>query len=395
MIHLNRLVCSGERKLYSKNLALLLLIALPWFAHGDGKSQSAFTHFSDDWNIRDGDSHVIQNMPKATSQQSLGICFAYTASTVFNYYNCRILGVKDCKSVPSGDLASPLDMARYGKAAVGDVSYESSYRGIPDGGGGIHAMEASTILVGSVASQACLDLRMVLGDSYVADGNMNEANIKAQREVISNFKRFYTAYKANGNSPVTVSDAVMQDLASFFPAQSDKGVVARALQENSYPDFFDRMVTRSVCKRAKNRAYFEGKDKMEIHFYPDDSKKKATLQGMTKGIRRAIDHDNPVIIEGICITKNKGSKCPKENLHSMVIYGYAELCDLGGICRFGLKLRDSNGDNMNAFFERNWIDAEKLLKSIDDTRQFLGWLEEKPQPKEKADQGGKSACGCG
>ena len=45
-----------------------------------------------------GSEHSIGNMPLATSQQGLGLCFSHSAAAVFNYYQCQA-AKEDCTRI--------------------------------------------------------------------------------------------------------------------------------------------------------------------------------------------------------------------------------------------------------------------------------------------------------
>lgn len=131
-------------------------------------------------------TRAIQNMPPTTNQQGLGICYAHSTATVINYHNCQIMNL-DCTILPAKDLASPLDIARYGKLPDGDPTYESSCPGIKsEGGPNLLTLEIAALHAGSTTTQACLSEDLAFGKRRLrrqAPGQAAETPEQADRHL--------------------------------------------------------------------------------------------------------------------------------------------------------------------------------------------------------------------
>jgi len=321
-------------------------------------------------------SHVIQNLPPTTDQGSLPWCFAHAAATVFNYYVCRDLK-QDCSRVPRNELASPLDITRYtvppGESDI--LDYVSSY---PDiniaSGSAIVTLEISALFVGTVASQACAPQEeFFIGTGKTGKGIGTEV-VLSQTRTVDQLKAFYTRY-AKGCDEQCITLA-LDELGKVLPNyKTDGPTLSRALKKESFSGFITRLAIPNTCALAKNRSYFESDD-YSMNVAPKTAKEKLSYARYSKELVNAIKQDNPVIIEGICLTPKKNGQCAE--MHALVAYGYAQLCDVNE-CRTGLKLRSSWGEDWQRAADDLWYDAESLYNASSRAETALGWLSKKPK----------------
>lgn len=326
-------------------------------------------------------SHVIANMPLATSQQGLGLCYSHAAAAVFNYYQCQALKV-DCTSVSSKKLASPFDLARFGREPDGSVQFSSSYGEIEEGGGALYALEVSALMVGNVASQACISEELIFKDKYVADGMTSESDVKAQRAVLESLKRYYRKYKLQPESCTDCEgvDAKKEaELKKIFATDKDAKAISWALTKPSFGGFFASLVVPTKCGRPSNRVYFEQTDDMVIGVLSDTPKERnyAATYG---ALKKAIDANNPVIVDEACLFRKAKERCAPDFSHSLVIYGYGTICDKKGKCKDALRILNSWGEKWQSTEGSEWFDAKRLLDSTEYKKQSVGWLERKPVP---------------
>ncbi|MCE4071448.1 MULTISPECIES: hypothetical protein [Pseudomonas] len=323
-------------------------------------------------------AHVISNMPRETNQFGMGMCYAHAATGVLNYYLCKHDKL-DCAKAPPENLASTLDMARFGaKADDGAIEYSSSYQGFQEGGSPSKVLEAATVLVGDVASQACFNEKMIFGDLIIEDKMPTDEEVEKQRKVLADLSSFYDKYHPVGFDADSLPDAVVAEALKMYQASDVdlKGTrrrVAASLGEDSFDRFFARFVYPRNCVRAKNRVYFEYKNQAKFHFYPGNGE-RFTYKGMMREIKAAINKGNPVVAGGACVWGLKGKKCPGE-LHAMIIYGYATLCDPAGNCYDGLKFQNSFGPQMEKFEHANWFAADEFYSQLIPSKSEIGWVE--------------------
>lgn len=307
------------------------------------------------------DSYIIKNLPSMVDQQGAGFCYSAVAAFMFDFYNCQILG-SNCQSLKSSEKASALDIARYANIPSGDISYESSFRGFKEGGSTAYAFEKATLFVGTTASEECLPYKTLFGNTAFDESQYNEREdaIKRQISHLDKLKTFYKKYKekCSPENESCITNA-MNDYDSFGFPKIDSKRLARSLSEDTYESFLDTALTPAQCRRAKNRAFFEGKNKFQMGIYPPSGVKN-TYKGWIEEIYKNIVQDR-VIGASVCQVKGSDGLC-KEG-HSFVIYGYAKLCDVEK-CYDAVKFKTSWGNEIQNTFDDNWYNAESMWKQI-------------------------------
>lgn len=306
------------------------------------------------------------------------MCYSHAATGVFNYYLCKFDKL-ECAKAPPEALASTLDMARFStNANDGEIEYSSSYQGISEGGSPSKVLAAATILVGDVASQACFNEKMIFGDLINDDKIASDKEIAKQREILSGFSKFYTKYHKSAFNETNLPDSVVKEALELYKSkindpEATRRRVANSLGEENFERFFARFVYPRECGRAKNRVFFEYKDQAVFHYYPAEGQ-KFNYTGMMREIKSAINKGNPVVAGGACLFKLKAKQCPGD-LHAMVIYGYATLCDPAGNCYDGLKFKNSFGAEMEKFEKANWFAAKEYYAQLIPSKSEIGWVE--------------------
>lgn len=307
------------------------------------------------------DSHIIKNLPSMVDQQGAGFCYSAVVAFMFDYYNCQILG-SNCQFLKSSEKASALDISRYTNFPTDHASYESSYRGFQEGGASAYALEVSTLFVGSAASEECLPYNTLFGNTAFDESQFNKRNDAIENQVnhLNKLKKFYEKYtkRCHPESESCVNNA-MQDYNSFGFQKIDSQKLIKALSEDTYEKFLDRALAPAQCKRAKNRVFFEGKDKFQIGLYPT-AEKRNTYKGWIEEIYRNIMQDR-VVGASVCLVKDADGFC-KEG-HSFALYGYAKLCDKEK-CYDALKFKTSWGEENQRIIDGNWYNAESMWKQI-------------------------------
>jgi len=325
-----------------------------------------------------GSEHIIDNLPPATSQQGLGLCFSHSAAAVFNYYQCQA-AKEDCTRIDKHQLAAPLDMARYGRKPTGEVDSVGSYEDISEGGDPLYTLETAALMVGHVVSQACFSEEMLFKDRFVPSGAISAEDVKAQRAVLKALGGFYQQNRLK--APCTdclASDAQVAQLKAIYATSRDARGIGQALGQANFGGFFAAIIIPPECRRASRRAFFELKDQLQIRALPETAKQKH-FAGLYPALTQAIDAGNPVIIANVCLYRDAGQKkCPEQYQHSLVAYGHARLCTPQGPCQEGLKVLNSWGEQWQKHEGQQWFDARRLLDSTGYGKQSIGWLEMRP-----------------
>ncbi|WP_246881903.1 hypothetical protein [Pseudomonas protegens] len=324
-----------------------------------------------------GSEHSIGNMPLATSQQGLGLCFSHSAAAVFNYYQCQA-AKEDCTRIDKNQLAAPLDIARFGRKPTGEVDSVASYEDIDEGGDPLYTLETAALMVGSVVSQACFSEEKLFKDKFVPSGAISAEDLKAQRAVLKALEDFYQQNRLKAPCAECVASATqVAELQAIYATTRDPRGIAQALGKPHFGGFFSAIIIPSECRRLSRRALFELQNKLQIRALPETAAQN-NFAGLYPALKQAIDADNPVIIANVCLYRGaKQKKCPEQYRHSLVAYAHARLCTPQGQCQEGLKVLNSWGEQWQNHEGQQWFDARRLLDSTGYGKQSIGWLEHK------------------
>lgn len=358
---------------------------------------SAFKKIPSEFIITPHEQHIIQNMPRATAQQVLGLCYAHSAVAIFNYYHCKYESL-DCKNASPAQLASPIDMARFGRFNASsensrtdedgltvvtlDLNDYKLFKSIHEGGKGTVALELFGDLANGIASQQCAPYEGIFGDASIDSGDLTEEDYKIQRAQIDKLSGFYNKYKNDcpdiRNCPASVVTAFSE--LNLHERYSKR--LGWSLQSESYEEFLAALLLPAECARAKNKIFFEYSQALKFDFYPKTTRKnKENFRTAMSKIVAAVNSDNPVLLEGLCPSMTKSGKCFDEGTrHALVIYGYAKFC-AGDKCRYGLKLHNSWGKAWQDSADATWYDAKTILDTTNYEHRSLSWF----VPKQESD----------
>lgn len=325
-----------------------------------------------------GTTHIIQNMPPPTSQQGFPNCYAHSAAAILNFYVCQQENI-DCTTAPTSKLASPLYLSKYGQFLDSDEDEDYQADHLFDGGNPSRVVVDSLYGYGHAASQECVTEDSLFQELSTIQNIPTEDQRKAQEDKLQKLKAFYKKYsfpsdcwecRANPNAGA--------ELAKIH--KLPEGVrIESALRKDNFEQFLYKIVVsdsplKRSC-RAANTVYFEYYKKMDFVEFP--LKGKANFTTSIAKIKEAIFANNPVIIGDYCVFKYPGKPCDDAQRHTLVAYGYTELCE-GDECYPALKLRNSWGAEWEEKYGYpKWYQAKTLLDSTRYNPGFLFWLQPK------------------
>lgn len=342
-------------------------------------AQATFMKFGEGFTATKNSEISLKNMPPVLSQDSLGLCFSYAAATIMNYENCRIMKT-DCTNLKDEDAFSAFDLARFGQSVKGEeAQYESSYRGIVEGGGGAYTLETAALFVGSSASEACHSLDKILQKMGGASGLSDPIQVEAFERLRQHYEKFKGVKLECETCVESYFNAFRKDMCNQFQIPDDNARLLKIFKEESSAKFFDRFFMPN-CQRAHNRAYFEGKGKMQIDFFPNkamkDSNEKKYKASISK-IKEVLKDGHPLMLQNICMEKRTKGKCPEGKGHGVVISGYKKMCDGAGVCYDAIRIQNSWGEAWQKEFNGGWVSAQEALDSTNYEEQSLAWLKDK------------------
>lgn len=331
-------------------------------------------------------SYVIQNMPRATSQQALGLCYGHSAATVFNYYQCQVDGL-DCSNAPKTELASAFDMSRYSQEKdPGEFvsSYRFSYPEIREGGNPHKALIIGALVVGRVVSQDCVTEEMLFKEKYVPTKVMTGAQIKAQLDYLKALENYYNQHTAKAVScdGCSLSEKELAKLKKVYNTDKNAKQAGKILALPTFGAFLSEIVVPRRCIRPSGQTRFRDSEQYKYVIFPtlDEDRNYTAVYG---ALKRTIAANNPVIVS-TCIYRKPGQKnCSDEAKHSLVAYGYGKICKKNGKCHDVLKVMNSWGEEWQETQGKEWFDAKRLLGGLGYKEELLSWLERKekdPQP---------------
>ncbi|MEK2690443.1 hypothetical protein [Bdellovibrio sp. GT3] len=356
---------------------IFCLSVLSLSATSQAQSMKAFTPFDEGFTTQKGSEIIVENMPRVMSQDTLGICFSFAATAVMQANNCRIMK-QDCKNIPDSEMFSPLDVARFGKKPDGEPDYASSYNGIKEGGPGAFTLNIAANFIGDSASEACMSLDKLLGKMGGAhDGT--ETQLEAFNRLKALYKKFKSIDAKCEKCKSDFTDEAGKSIDQDFCVQKDQKALLRAFNQETYDKFFDELVSPAECNRAKNRAYFEGKDSTETKWFPED-KKDFNYKAVTEKLKSVLAKKLPVLLQSICLDEKKPKKMKDcQNGHAVVLTGFARKCDPAGNCYDAVKVHNSWGESWQKSHNDGWVAADELFKQTFIEVQSLSWLEDIPK----------------
>lgn len=317
----------------------------------------------------------ITNLPPVMSQDTLGICYAYAASTLLTAENCRLTGNRNCSQIKQNGIFSPLGLAPYGRVSGEDISSKGSGGDDLPGGNITNALIEVSQRTGMGPSEECLSLDKIL--SHV--GGAKEAS-QMQLDVWKKLSGLYAKSKSipkGCDSCAADFYATAKDeIEKSFDVKVTNESLLKAFAEDTYAKFFDRLFTPPACMRMGKALAFEGYGKESVEYYPRT--KKGNYNEALEKVKIVLQTGRPLGLSNLCLDKNPSErKC--DNPHGLVIAGYRKICQGNSEtnCKDVLKVVNSWGDSWQRRNDDGWVDARTLLDRTYYMEGTLTWLTDK------------------
>lgn len=326
----------------------------------------------------------VGNMPRITSQDGLGICYAHVAATMMQAENCKVLK-KDCSSLSETDTFSPLDLTRLhrpkdGKSEISDI--RSSYQGLDVSGGNPH----DAIIIGALgtknaANEGCLSL-----DRILSKMNSRGETVEAQNAMWLRLKGQYEEARKKAkenegcdsclnNVYTTAAEKVTPEVEQNLNLKVDNIKLAKAFAAETFNKFLDDLLGASQCRRASQMVAFENYEKVNYETFPKGN--SATPEQFKTKVKDVLKAGRPLALANICLGQESAKDCRDENFHAVVIAGFRTICNPAGKCRDSFKVVNSWGKSWQDQNDGGWIDADMLLTRTKMSSDILGWFEDK------------------
>ncbi|WP_295900348.1 hypothetical protein [uncultured Bdellovibrio sp.] len=326
----------------------------------------------------------IKNMPRITSQDGLGICYAHVAATMMQTENCRTLKIKDCGSLQENQLFSPLDLTRLHRTNDnGEYStLRSSYKGLDISGGSVH----DAIIIGALGTKAAASEECLSLDRILSKMNTRGETNDAQNAMWTRLKQQYDAAKkeAKGkegcaeclnNIYTTAADKTMPEVEKNLNLKVDNVKLAQAFAQDTFNKFLDDLLGASACRKPSQMVYFENAEGLTYEAFPTSD--NATSEQMKDKVKEVLKTGRPLALTNICLGQEPAKSCNEKNFHAVVIAGYRTICNSAGKCRDSFKVVNSWGKSWQDQNDGGWLDADALLGRTKIARDVLGWFADK------------------
>ncbi len=368
-----------------------LLFLLFIFNSSSAFSADGMNPFKFQYAIDPGTLTQITNMPRVRSQDSLGICYAFAASILFDEANCVRKGIADCASVSDQEKVSPVDLARYSielDRDKHDVSDRYNYEGLKEGGSAALALQNARSAQHS-AREACAPF-----DQFVSRAQSPQEAQKIESAIWKRFQDSYETYqkkfKECANCGLEYATAISKELKDKFNLRTSNQEILQAFAQETYEKFLDRLLVPEECWEFEKGLSLLGG--WSLITYPKPGQKSDYNQ-MLAMIKKNLANKRPMAFAfctqeplGVknmkaCNEARNGSGSITGFGHEVVIKGYRRVCkvDAGKTtrdCYDAVQVQNSWGQSWQNQNDDGWVDAKELLDRSFYETQTLTWLEQ-------------------
>lgn len=329
----------------------------------------------------------VVNMPKVRSQDTVGLCYSFVASTLIDEANCKYKNISDCSNVPDQDKISPLDMSRFSRKLPSDSDQKDrfSYEGLQEGGSAAFALYNGAFEAKSIVRESCAPFDQVV--SKISDAG------KAREIEQAMWEKFKNSYESYRNKKVECEQCALEyatatanEMKQNFNLKVSNEEILKAFAEDSYGKFLDKILIPESCWTPKNTTGLKGPWKMEV--YPDQKSGKSNYAKTIAKIKEVLQNKRPISF-GFCTetplkvkSQDGCGKIMKSGVqtsegHAVVIKGYRRVCNSKNQCYDALQIQNSWGQSWQDANDDGWVDAKELLDRSFYEPLSLAWLEEK------------------
>ncbi len=366
---------------------LPLLVATPLFWSLDGFAGYGLNPFGAEFKPQASSVIAVTNMPRVRTQDTIGICYAFVASTLIDQANCVQKNVSDCSAVSDNDKVSPLDMSRYSQKLDdnADESDRFNYEGLSDGGSEVLALYNAAFRAQSIVRESCAPFDQVVGrlqDPHEAQ----QAELAMWKKFKDSYDAFKTKQKGCAQCALEFATATANDIKQNYNIKASNEEILKAFSEDTYGKFLDKLLVPDACWDFKNQTSLKGNWKLGL--YPDAGK-KSNYDSTIDKIKEVLGKKHPLSI-GFCTQtplkaksmsdcgdqSKKGDMAVGEG-HSVVIKGYRRVCNSANKCYDAVQVQNSWGQSWQDANDDGWVNAKDLLDRSFYEQQSISWLEEK------------------
>lgn len=333
-----------------------------------------------------GNSEVIvKNMPPVRSQDSIGICYAFSAAALLEHSICKEEKL-DCSKISDSQRPSVLDLSRYasipdatGKDAGDPNSYSKS---IPDEMTFGLVVLDSVFQTTTVSKESCAPF-----DHLVSKAQTPSAQSATESAMWKHFESSYNNYKKKfakcEKCALDEATTTANELISNYNLKTTNTEILKAFAAKTFNEFLYQALVPSKCHRAAGRLSLFFGDK-QLKSWPAKNGSKTDYGKTIDKIKSVLSNDQPVMVNRFCTAKPATTECVHKTTngdvaggHSFVITGYRKLCNNSGKCKEALKVHNSWGQTWQDQNNDGWVDAAVLLEQTMYRHDSFAWIEPK------------------
>ncbi|MEK6627419.1 MAG: hypothetical protein AABY53_02240 [Bdellovibrionota bacterium] len=328
----------------------------------------------------------IHNMPRVRSQDSLPLCYAFSAATIAQKKACDAdddtfqdrSDPNFCSKIPplSAKEISPFSMMAWAKAPIG-------------GGDGASALDNSHRTF-SFIPESCLPFDQIANnitnkDPKAIDKLMTEIDRLYNKNRIENENKKREEVERRGATEAgvaicescSVDNALVRQINDGFGIVASVPTVFEALEKETFSEFlYSVMLGKQALLPKCKKTGFIPFPRPKFDEYPK-RETNAKKRDLLPKIIEVLKTKNPIQVGGVCLQKDLNTGGCKIS-HAIVVSGHKQVCNPLNQCRDLVKVHNSWGAEWQRKYNNGWVDAQTMIENIDDSpalvRGTLSWL---------------------
>ncbi len=305
----------------------------------------------------------IKNMPRIRSQDSFGVCAAFSSAAIAQKKACDNDKEEfpDCSQIPSTKEISPFSMTSWARTTRKNMSKEdyASHLNLQIGG----ELSGGQALYNSRKSFAFMPESCYPFDQVANKYGDNKALVD---KLLKDLEQLYDKNKTEATATPPCETCLAAQINERLGTNTNKESIAEALTEKTFSEFLYRVVFNG-CRRIPFNP------KPDFEYFP---KTDAKRENLVPKIKEVLASGNPIHLDGVCITRDPVTDSCTGN-HSFVISGYKKVCASSSpkTCRDLVKVHNSWGEDWQKKYNDGWVDAASIVENISDLdKATLTWL---------------------
>ncbi len=353
------------------------------FSSSNVFSEEIFTPYkivSNSYKTVQGSEKIVDNMPRVRSQDTLGLCYAFSSATLLQKYYCDDVKIQKCSDVSVDETISPVAITGFkepiesqkdpqtGKFDKQDKkTFAHSFlpaKDSDDGGNQLWLLSNASIQH-SYCAESFFPFDQFVGVNNFSDLSPFEAQDKMRKlatEKISELQKTYNKYKTEATSVESCTEC-LAEIKKIIPINDRDDLIQRAFKKNSFQEFLYEALFKSCDKKVKlttpTMDYFPKTDLTGSESEFKSNKNHPVKIQIMNQIKKVTNNSVPIQMS-FC-TDKKGGDCT--GTHVAVISGYKKVCNEKNQCADMIKIQNSYGMAWQEMHNDGWVLADEMLNA--------------------------------